>query len=224
MVARKGSGVSTGNPIAESVGQPEAPSLVSRALRDSGMAFLEIKVPFRNSGITKVVQDDAFGVLLQLRAENDFDFYVDGKHVKPHGYRGGDIGIIDLRANVASDTRDPYHAVDFYLPRRALLAMGEDGDIERGIQELRQPLAHSTQDPVVRHLLLAMRPALAAAPEQVPELFVDHVATALAVHLARTYGGGAEPRQSAGGLSPWQALHSEPSVQPSSSQSLKPPG
>jgi transcriptional regulator GlxA family with amidase domain len=50
-----------------------------------------------------------------------------------------------------------------------------------------------------------MRPALAARPEETPELFVDHVALALSIHVARRYGDvAALPQQWGGGLAPWQ--------------------
>nr|WP_244568030.1 AraC family transcriptional regulator [Bradyrhizobium erythrophlei] len=50
-----------------------------------------------------------------------------------------------------------------------------------------------------------MRPALAAGPEETPELFVDHVALALSIHVALRYGDvAALPKQWGGGLAPWQ--------------------
>ena len=60
-------------------------------------------------------------------------------------------------------------------------------------------------DPVVRHLLLSLRPTLAANPEETSGLFADHVAMAFAAHMARTYGEGrAPPPLPRGGLAPWQ--------------------
>jgi AraC family transcriptional regulator len=60
-------------------------------------------------------------------------------------------------------------------------------------------------DAVVRHLLLSLRPMLAARPEETSALFADHVAMAFATHMAQTYGEGRPagplPR---GGLAPWQ--------------------
>ena len=193
------------NPVALSVGLPSAPILTTRAAGGTGMAFLEVNVPHSNSGVTATVPDDAFVVLLQMRRQNDFDLYADGKLIRPEGFGVGEIGIFDLRANVASDTRDPYHAVDFYLPRRALSVLENDGDLPAKIQDLRQPFGSSVRDPVAQNLLLAMRPALSLPPEQTPALFVDHVALALTIHIANTYGdGGREPRQWNGGLAPWQ--------------------
>lgn len=190
--------------VAAANGLPEAPVLSTRAARGTGMAFVEIDVPYSNSGATASLREDAFLVVLQM-SSSDFDLYADGRLVRPEPSQIGDIAIFDLRENIASDSRDPYHGVDLYIPQRALLTLSNDGDIPRHVQELHQTFGHYAQDDVTRHLLLAMRPALAARPEETSELFVDHVSLALAVHVAGKYGdGGLLPRQWLGGLAPWQ--------------------
>ena len=169
------------------------------------MAFLELNCERRNAGTTQPVCEDAFLIALQMKTCPDFDLYADGKLIVPKGFDAGDVAIYDLRTNLATDLRDPFHAVDFYLPLKALVAMGDDGDIPRHIQELRHIPGASVRDPVVRNLLLSMRPALAAGPKDTLELFVHHVALALSIHLARSYGDvAALPQQCRGGLAPWQ--------------------
>ena len=193
------------NPVALAVGLPDAPVLTTRAARGTGMAFLELNCERRNAGITQAVREDAFLIALQMKKSPDFDLYADGRLILPNGFDAGDVGIYDLRTNLAADLRDPFHAVDLYLPLKALVAMGDDGDIPRHIQELRHTPGASVRDPVARDLLLSMRPALAARPEETPELFVDHVALALSIHVARRYGDvAALPLQWGGGLAPWQ--------------------
>lgn len=193
------------NPVAIAVGLQEAPVLTtSRAARGTGMEFLELNCVRRNVGITAPVRENAFLFALQLEEATDFDLYADGKSIKPHDFDAGSVAIFDLRMNLASDLRDPFHAVNFYMPHRALLAMGEDGDIPRHIQELRHTVGGTIRDVVVRDLLLSMRPALARVGD-VSGLFVDHVALALAIHIATSYGDVALlPRQWGGGLAPWQ--------------------
>lgn len=193
------------NPVAVAVGLPDAPVLAtSRAARGTGMEFLELNCTRRNVGITAPVRENAFLFALQLEEASDFDLYADGKSIKPHDFDAGAVAIFDLRMNLASDLRDPFHAVNFYMPHRALLAMGDDGDIPRHVQELRHTVGGTIRDMVVRDLLLSMRPALAKVAD-VSGLFVDHVALALAIHIAGTYGDVAQlPRQWGGGLAPWQ--------------------
>ena len=195
---------SSKNPVAIAVGLPDAPLLSTSAARGTGMTFLELNCERRNAGITQAVREDAFLVALQLKKADDFDLYADGRLILPKGFDADDIAIFDLRTNLATDLRDPFHAVDFYLPHKALVAMADEGDIPRHIQELRHTVGGTVRDPVARDLLLAMRPAL-ARPEETPELFVDHVAMALSIHLAQKYGNVALlPRQWGGGLAPWQ--------------------
>jgi len=168
------------------------------------MAFLELDCQRRNAGLTAPVRENAFLIALQLQHANDFDLYADGRAIAPRDFDAGAIAIFDLRMNLATDLRDPFHAVNLYMPHKALLAMGDDGDVPRHIQELRHPLGGTVSDPVARDLLLSMRPAL-ANPERAPSLFIDHVALALSIHLASQYGNVAElPRQWGGGLAPWQ--------------------
>lgn len=168
------------------------------------MAFLELDCQRRNTGVTMPVRENAFLIALQLRKADDFDLYADGRSVAPRDFDAGAVAIFDLRMNLATDLRDPFHAINLYMPHRALLAMGDDGDVPRHIQELRHTVGETVRDPVARDLLLSMRPAL-ANPNEVPELFIDHVALALSIHLAGKYGNVAQlPHQWGGGLAPWQ--------------------
>ena len=196
---------STKNSVAMAVGLPDAPVLTTRAARGTGMAFLELNCERRNVGITRPVREDAFLIALQLKTCPDFDLYADGRMILPKDFDAGAVAIFDLRTNLVSDLRDPFHAVNLYLPHKAMVAMGDDGDIPRHIQELRHTPGATVPDPIARNLLLSMRPALAARPEETPELFVDHVALALSIHVAGRYGDvSALPRQWGGGLAPWQ--------------------
>ena len=67
----------------------------------------------------------------------------------------------------------------------------------------------SVDDPVVRHLLSALLPAM-RKPYEAHPLFLDHVALALTAHMACVYGGmnpnAGMPR---GGLAPWQELRAK---------------
>ncbi len=117
------------------------------------MAFLELNCERRNAGITQPVREDAFLVALQMKTCPDFDLYADGRLIPPNGFDAGDVAIFDLRTNLASDLRDPFHALNLYLPLNALAAMGDDGDIPRHIEELRHTPGGSVQDPVARDLL-----------------------------------------------------------------------
>lgn len=173
--------------ITDSLNLHDAPVLRTSTTCRSGMAFLELLCQRDAAGATQPVCDDAFLIALQLRACRDFDLYADGRLIRPRDFAVGTIAIFDLRTNLAMDGREPFHAVDLYLPRRALDALAEDSHAPP-VDELRHEPGKALDDPVARHLLLAIRPAL-SAPSHASELFIDYLALALATHIAHCYGG-----------------------------------
>ena len=97
----------------------------------------------------------------------------------------------------------PFHSVHFYFPRAALDAIADDTDAPR-IADLRYQPGKGTDDPVMRGLTSALYPTL-ERPEQASRLFVDHVTSAVGLHVAQTYGGlGITRPKPLGGLAPWQ--------------------
>jgi AraC-like DNA-binding protein len=81
--------------------------------------------------------------------------------------------------------------------------MTHEGGVPR-VGNLRHELGVSVDDPIVRNLLSSLLPAI-AKPEEAHPLFLDHVALALTVHMAHTYGGMcANAELPRGGLAPWQ--------------------
>ena len=162
------------------------PVLQTSTACKSGMAFLEL-LPVETMSDDRADSRRCFLIALQLEACSDFDLYADGRLIRPREFDAGSIAIFDLRTNLAMDRRDPFHAVDLYLPRRSLDALAQDAN-SPVIDELQHEPGRALRDPVARHLLLTIRPALSAS-KHASELFVDHVAMALATHVAHTYGG-----------------------------------
>jgi AraC-like DNA-binding protein len=111
--------------------------------------------------------------------------------------------IYDLRRDPVADICKPYHSLMFYLPRTALDAITSEAEARR-IGDLRHRPGVSMNDPVVRHLLSALLPAMVDSA-QANALFLDHVALALTAHVACVYGGmSADAGMTRGGLAPWQ--------------------
>jgi AraC family transcriptional regulator len=193
------------NPVPDALGIPEAPRLRTSASGAGGMSFFELDFSRRNAGLTKPVRDNAFVIALQLKTCPDFDLYSEGRLIRPQHFDAGAVAIFDLRANLATDLRDPFHAIDLYVPIPALQAIATDlGGPEIG--ELRHTPGAATRDATIRDLLLSMRPALAAPPEHTSPLFIDHVAHAIATHVVHSYGGPRVPRPvDRGGLAPAHA-------------------
>ena len=193
------------NPIADAVGLPHAPRLLASTPGGAGMSFFELDCFRRNVGFTKPVRENAFLIALQLRTCPDFDLYCDGRLIRPRQFEAGAVAIGDLRTTLATDLRDPFHAIDLYLPTRALDMISDDLGLAR-VDELRHSPGTAVRDATIRELLLSMRPALAAPAEQTSTLFVDHVAHAIATHVAHRHGGLLlRPVPNRGGLAPSQA-------------------
>lgn len=147
--------------------------------------------------------DDAWLIALQLRACPDHDLYFEGRRTRPENYVAGVTSIYDLRRQPVADIRDPFHCLMAYLPGTALDAVARETGARRAA-DLRHRPGVSVDDPVVRHLLSALLPAM-AKPGEAHQLFIDHVSLALTVHMASVYGGmspsASIPR---GGLAPWK--------------------
>ena len=192
------------NPVPDALGLPDAPRLLASTAGGAGMSFFELDCFRRNVGITEPVRENAFLIALQLKTCPDFDLYADGRLIRPRQFDAGAVAIFDLRTNLASDLRDPFHAIDLYLPTRALDTISDDLGVAR-VDELRHSPGTAVRDATIGDLLLAMRPALAAPAEQTSTLFVDHVAHAIATHVAHRYGGLLlPPVPNRGGLAPSQ--------------------
>jgi len=189
-----------------------APTLPTSSTCESGMGFVELKGDRADVGVSERVRDDAFLIAVQLKECPDFDLYADDRLFRHREFVAGSVAIYDLRTNLLYDLRaqktrndrDSFHAVDFYLPCRALDALTDDSGSPR-IDELRHQPGIALRDSVARDLLRSIQPTLAAPPGERNGLFVDHVAMALATHVAHTYGGmRPRPTTTVGRLAPWQ--------------------
>ncbi len=183
---------------------PDAPTLTTRMLRKSTMVATELKYDQRNFGTTAPMAcEDAYLIALQLRACHDHDLFFDRRIARPKNYFAGVTSIYDLRREPVADIRDPFHCIVVHVPRRAFDAVTDEAGAAR-VGDLRHEPGVSIDDPVVRHLLASLLPAL-MKPEEAHPLFLDHLSMALIAHLAHRYGGMTEiaklPR---GGLAPWQ--------------------
>ena len=192
------------NPVPDSLGLPNAPQLFTSGSGGFGMSFFEFDCFWPNLGLTTPIRENAFVIGLQLRACQDFDLYADGRMIRPQRWDAGTVAIFDLRTTLAADRRDPFHAISLYLPVQALNPIS-DGLGAARLDDLRHTLGTAVLDETARDLLLSMRPALKAPPEHTSRLFVDHVAHAVATHVAHRYGGLRLPaRPDRGGLTPRQ--------------------
>jgi AraC family transcriptional regulator len=152
----------------------DAPSLITRVLMKSTFAVTELRCDQPDFGKSAPLPcEDAYLIVLHLHACSE-SLYFDGRLKRRESHSEGATSIYDLRRSPATDISDPYHSLVFYLPRTALDAMSSEAGAQR-VGDLRHRLGVSIDDPIARHLLSSLLPALANPHEAYP-LFLDHVA------------------------------------------------
>jgi AraC-like DNA-binding protein len=196
-------GASQGQPLTGAF-RLEEPSPTIRSLRTSTLAVTEVlsrqvDVPV----IGRVPNDDAYVVTMHLRRRPPGSIMAEGRNIRAENFQGGNAGIVDLRMQLVSEYAGPFHFISFYLTRNALDAFVDDAGGPR-IGDLRHSPGVGFADPVVRHLLLSLRPALHETSAPLTSVFADHVAMALIGHMASVYGGAQPSPLAGGGLAPWQ--------------------
>lgn len=192
-----------GSTLGSAFGMPDAPTLVTRELLKSTLAVTELRCERPDFGKSAPVpREDAYLVVLHVNGCSESLYFEERLRQRERHSRGA-TSIYDLRQSPVTDINDPYRSLVFYLPRTALNDVCSEAGARR-IGDLRHNFGASTDDPVTRHLLSSVLPAL-AKPQETSALFLDYVALAMTAHIAHAYGGMDQiqviPRS---GLAPWQ--------------------
>ena len=209
MAARAGSFTQSsrrpyGPGLAANYGVADAAHIVTRVLRQAELAVTELHAKDPPTRISDPIpRQDAFLIGCQLQDRDPFEYLEDGRSVGTCSLKAGEITIRDLRRDPRSMTAGPFHSVLWFLPRASLNAVADEANAPR-IDELPMEPCVGAADDVIQRLSASMLRAL-KAPEQANRLFTDHVAMALASHVAYAYGRQHLTRPNRGGLAPWQA-------------------
>jgi hypothetical protein len=172
-----------GQRLADCFRLDRAPVFVSRTLRPCGLAITHIECNVENNGLTTPLpREDALLVTLQIRDCPAHDLWIDGKRVRTRPLRAGTTCIYDLRRTPVVNSISTFRNLHFYLPRRTLAAVSDKGAALRDV--LSHDPGEGIEDPVIRSLGMSLLPTFERR-DQVTALFVDHVATAVATHVAR---------------------------------------
>lgn len=193
-----------GRSLGEKLGAKDAPSILTRTLWHAEIAVTEIRIDKPLGRLTDTLPSvDAFMICLMLSDIPNNAYWEDGRQVSAYSLRTGETTIHDLRRKPAAVIDKPIHSLLFYLPSTTLNALADEAAVPR-ISELRYQPGVATPDKTIEYLGLSLMPAF-QTPEQLNQLFVDHVTLAFASHTAQTYGG-MQPLAKAfkGGLAPWQ--------------------
>jgi AraC-like DNA-binding protein len=192
-----------GERLAERLRAEQAQAIVTRVLRTADIAVTETRCDDPVLGLSHSIQrEDAYLVALTLRDFPNRQYWEDGRQMPVCDLRTGQVDFHDLKRDPVALLDKPYHDLFFYLPRCALNAIADDADAPRIGDLNHKPVA--IEDTTISSLGTTILPAL-SHPDQVNQLFIDHVLFALGVHVAQTYGGMRPlSRPVRGGLAPWQ--------------------
>ncbi|MDI3561901.1 AraC family transcriptional regulator [Bradyrhizobium sp. Arg816] len=181
-----------------------------RTLRNSSIAVTEVRADAPPLGDLSgsLECEDAFLVAVMRRDFPVHEYFEDSRIAGVTALKTGQTVLYDLKRNPQFHINNPFHSVHFYLPRAALNQVAE-GNEARRIEELRYQPGVGVDDAVTHALVSTLAPAF-ESPEQASRLFVEHVTLAVAIHVAKTYGGmvptTTHPR---GGLAAWQVRRAE---------------
>jgi AraC family transcriptional regulator len=189
-----------GDAIAHSHRLEDAPSLVTRTLRNAQIAATRISCGCGHVGMMRPIPpEDTFVAALFLTDTKRHELWSRGHAVIAQGYAANSMRIVNLDAEFSSNVVCPHEALSFYIPRTAL---DEYTDKAAGPRIANLACAPGTIDPVMAQLAAALLPAF-DQPDQAAPLFVDHVMLAITAHIAQRYGGFAPyDAVRAGALSP----------------------
>ncbi len=181
-----------------------ATRLVSRALDKSEVSILES----RSDSVHNCLSDslpasDSYIITLMLSDFEGCETWVDGRPVANENLRAGDTTIADLRRDPRFVLTQPFHSLFFNIPNSAFAALADEAGAPR-IDDLNYGVGAGHEDGIIRGLGNTMLAAI-RRPEQVNQIFVDHVVLALTAHVAQAYGGLRLIKDlPKGGLAPWQ--------------------
>jgi AraC-like DNA-binding protein len=147
---------------------------------------------------------DAVMVRLQLRDYPEQRYWEGGLAAPVVDVAAGQSVIHDLRRAPRLLLDRPYHAVHVHIPRAAFVAIALESNAAP-IGDLEHQPGAGFHDPTIANLAASI-PFDAEGGVLRDQPFVDHLALALATHVATRYGGMVPmSRGLRGGLAPWQA-------------------
>ncbi|KRB50689.1 transcriptional regulator [Rhizobium sp. Root708] len=161
-----------------------APSIVTTSLKRSEIGITHIRCQ-RPSLTSPIPTEDAYLVAFQVEDCLEHELWINGRGSGRLPLFAGQTSIYDLRVDPIAFVRETSNCVMYYLPKAAFDTLAEENGAI--FSELNAHEGRPTDDPVVASLSAAILPAF-QTPEYASQLFLDHLALAVATHLAGGYG------------------------------------
>ncbi len=172
------------NGLARHCESKNGPAIVTRALRTADIAVTEIRCDKPLPEMCgPIQQEDAFLVTFHLSDSRNREYWEDGRRAPVCDLRAGESCLHDLKRDPTALPDKAFHSLVFYLPRAALDAIADDASAPR-IRDLSYEPGAGVNDVTISGLGSLLLPAL-SHPDQVNQLFLDHVLLAFGVHVAQ---------------------------------------
>jgi AraC family transcriptional regulator len=180
------------------------PTLVSETAGGHRLAATDIRCDASDFGLTAPIgQEEAYLLGFHFRAVHRHELWLDGQTVSTVSVPAGSICIRDLLRNPVECFDDPFHTLQCYVPRVALVELACDLG-KSPLRDLACDEAAFFDDVIVGNIARSLHHHMVdnRSPNQ---LLVDHLLLALASHVVFAYGGSTPvTRIPRGGLAPWQ--------------------
>jgi AraC family transcriptional regulator len=182
----------------------DPPTLTCATAAGHRLAVTEIRCDTDDHGFTDpLAREEAYLIALQLRNVRQHELWLCGQEVRRGPLVIGTTCFYDLTSNPVLFYAEPFHSLQFYLPKAAILEAAADMRIS-SVTGLRYSVSGCIDDPVILHLGNSLRYALAIR-RQTYQVFVEYVLLALCEYIVRTYGRAqVSSHAMRGGLAPWQ--------------------
>lgn len=191
----------TSNSVARRFRLPSAPTLLARPGPGSPVTISRLTCDeIEHGSLRAIASEDAFALHVTMK-NVDVDFRLGGRNV-PNAGDGPGLYLLDLEATTMVNFRSTFDIVRFHITRQTLDELTREAGLVPAGGLMRPALG--THDPVLHSLARALLPAL-ERPNEVNELFIDHVTRAFHAHVTRMYAAPREPTRLRQALTSWQS-------------------
>jgi AraC family transcriptional regulator len=180
------------------------PSQMSRTSGGATLVLTELRSEATGRRMTiPMPEEDAFLISLHLKEQPAFQVLEEDGVATVGHIRACQTVIHDLRRSTRVVLDEPFHSLNFQIPRQALDEAAEACDA-KAVERLSYEAGIGIDDETVVNLIRILAAVFRQPADVRPPLF-DHVCLALVTHVAQAFGGmTAETRVKQGGLAPWQ--------------------
>jgi AraC family transcriptional regulator len=188
--------------LSRRLGLQDPPTVVASVPNGRPITFSHLRVDSPGQAPYSTPSEAAYSIHLHLRDITSYEIREVGRVTRNECAKAGSLSFADLQYPQHVLFNTPFHTIRSYVPLPALQEFAEEAGGRR--QVFLRPPSSGSDDPIVRHLFLCLRPIL-EQPADGSSLFVDQIALALQAHLLRTYATTVVEGQSVRrGLAPWQ--------------------